>query len=198
MISEIENKILELLAIFAEKPLPEGLGYKFKTFESYPDNWEAYFNSTTKVIEFPAAWVTFGGATTIAATSFSTTFDARFGLMLAAKNLRNQGDARGGDLTGKVGVYQMVEDAIALLNGNDLHLDISALEVLSVQFVKMEALRKRGVVAMAIQLKTEITIEVKNQDPNALGDFNTMFNSWAPQQSEHLINQNIELNGDDS
>ena len=177
MIGAIENGILDLLRAAGGEAL---LGYSYQTLESFPDNWETYLTASTKIIKSPAAWVTYGGWRKLEQTSTRVQIEGTFGLVVAAKNLRNQREQRHGGPAGEVGSFQLVEDAAKLLLGNTLGLAIEGFEIGACQYAQLgDLLRKKGLNMLALQLTTKWWLDRSYFNPaDDLGDFETFAGQW--------------------
>ena len=58
-IAEVENAMLGRLRAASDADV---LGYKYRTLESYPEEFDEYLKTEIKGgAQFPAAWVVFGG-----------------------------------------------------------------------------------------------------------------------------------------
>ena len=180
MIGAIENAIEARLRAASDAGL---LGYKYRTLETYPDNWDEYLTGQS-ALPAPGAWITFAGWRPIAAQPSFPRIMLQFGLVVMAENARNERATRQGDPfdPAKPGSYQMIEDAIALLAGQDLGLDIGALAIGSLSFVgRIAALKDRRVSMLALELRTEVGLAAV--PPGALvdadvGDFRIFHANW--------------------
>lgn len=196
MFADIETSILRRLelAASAENKI---LGYSWGTCETYPENWQDYLENNLALLRAPAVWVTFGGMTKISASTRGVDVRATYGVIVAAKNYRNQRNARfGGASPDEIGSYQLVNDVIGLLNGNNLGLDISDLEVQAVNFTNQNsAMAKTGMSFLAVTLTTEFTLGFESDfEADDLGDFATFNVDWAlPPSDGTKTNQIITL-----
>ena len=175
MIGAIENRILARLREASEAGL---LGYRYRTLETYPEDWDAYLKEKGPIVA-PAAWVTFAGwgqpeqSNPLRATG-------QFGLVVMAENARNETATRhGGPVAGEPGSYQLIEDAVALLAGQDLGLEIGGIEIGSLRFVrKLEALNERKVSMLALELRTRFVPTTPLLPDDGIGDFTTFHANW--------------------
>lgn len=157
MIGELENAVIARL-----KAASDGnyLGYKYRTFETYPADWDAYL--TTKVLNWPAVWVTFGGMTEIERVADGSYVMAHFGIVVAAQNLRNETMTRQGGPNGTAepGSYQLAWDVIGLINGSDLGLDwLNACEFKALKFVAATpAMLQKSVSMLAVEFTTRFLL----------------------------------------
>jgi phage gp37-like protein len=96
------------------------LGYDYRSFDTFPDEFDEYLRDNSH-LKLPACWAVFLGL--VDGEDFGSDLGwqgrARFALVVAAKNLRNEEDTRHGD-GATPGSYQLAIDAIRLLSRNDL------------------------------------------------------------------------------
>lgn len=189
MIGEIENAILARLKA-AQAGVP--LGYRWATLETYPANWDEYLRD--KVPDAPGAWVVFGGGAQAEAVSIgSARLPATFGVVVMAENARNETAQRHGGqkpdgtpLPAEPGSYQLAEDVIQLIHGQTLGLDIDALKLSGVHFVRSIGLIKdRNVSMLAVTFETAIAFlgtapvfPAPGGSGNPIGDFRTFHANW--------------------
>lgn len=159
------------------------LGYKWGTLETYPDDWDLYFEEKVDW-RAPAAWAVFAGANRIMMTGQGRIrFEgAQFGLVVAAENKRNETSTRhGGPADAPLpepGSYQLLMDAAAILSGSTLGIDIDALAPGAVRTVRpFDALKKRNVSMLAIMFTTAFEISAIEGDLD-LADFETFHLDW--------------------
>lgn len=177
MIGEIENAILARLKTAGETPIEAGgLGYRYKTLDSYPAEFDRFLEENP-VLGFPAAWVTFGGYTSMSPVGAGAyQVEAAFVLVVSAENLRNEKAQRHG-AAGKAGSYQLALDAIALLADQDLGLEIGGLRPDSLRFVRpSELMTKRKISLLAIPITTTFILE--RGAPLDMGEFETFHANW--------------------
>lgn len=157
MIAAVENAILARLKAAGDAG---ALGYKYATLDSYPADWDAYFKE--KTVRAPGAWVVFAGFSHGENIGFGgLRVAARFGVVVMAENLRNETATRhGGPAGGEPGSYQLMEDAVTLLHGQDLGLSIDSLKVEACHFVRtQEIIRERKVSMLALELSTAMSLQ---------------------------------------
>ncbi len=192
MIGEIENAIIA----FVKAPETQTfLGYIIPTVDTYPEDWESYVANDLINITPPAVFVTFGGFSPIDTGSSFSKVRATFGLILIARNYRNQKAARHGFGTGEVGSFQMAWDMAKILSSKDLGLPITGFEIGNCQYVvTTPEIEKSGISILALQLYTEITIEAAHFE-GTLNDFETAQLGWdaPPPNQPNIINQTITL-----
>lgn len=180
MIGAIENAMIRV-------PLDAGkngiLGYEYRTAETYPADWDEYFKEKTNW-RAPAIWAVFAGATGMSLLGSGDIMveGAQFGLVVAAESLRNEEASRHGHTAenGKLtpGSYQLALDALRLLSGNPLGLDIQALQPKALRLVRPSALMlERRASLIALQFETSFILSPL--DPSAdLGDFERLHLDW--------------------
>lgn len=135
MIAKIELAILESLRLAGESGR---FPYVYRTLATYPENFNAYLKSATGQLRAPAAWVVFLGISGGDDIGDDNGFmgEARFALVLAAQNLRDEQTTRHGT-DGEPGSYLLAQDAARLLSRNDLS-DIDA-DIEMVRPLKIES-----------------------------------------------------------
>lgn len=180
MIAQTELAILDALRAAGESGV---LGYKWQTLETYPEEWDLYLKDK-RDWRSPAAWVVFAGADSSFVTSMGTVRleGARFGLVVAAENKRNETATRHGGpgdaAAAEPGSYQLILDAIAILAGSTLGIDIDALEPGAIRSVRpFAALKERNVSMFATMFVTafEFTMLPSGE---ALDAFETLHLDW--------------------
>lgn len=177
MLAAIENGILDRLRKASDAG---ALGYRLGTLETYPQDWDERLISSE--VRFPAAWSTFVSFDAVAQMLSGAKVTATFGLVLAAKSIRNKTAARHGvdGLQGEPGSMQLMTDAIALLMGQTLGLEITGLELQAGQApVLSDALVKASLSLMATQWRATFMFDaapVPFDQP--LDDFQTFAARW--------------------
>jgi phage gp37-like protein len=175
MIAAIEAAILARLDAASVSGV---LGYTLKTTESLPIELDL-----TRLAEYfqtyPAAGVVFERLTPISKVGGARwKVEGLFHVLVAAENLRNEKSTRLGGGPGEVGSYQMVEDAAALLIGQDLGLEISALAFAGVASLYTGDLVKgQRISLLSLGLTTSFVIEAR-PPATALDDFTTFSADW--------------------
>lgn len=150
MIGMIENAILAALQAAA---VSGQLGYEWRVLETFPDEFEEYL--ATRNVRAPGAWVVFLGMVDGRAEAGEDGWSgrARFALVVAGQNLRNEQDSRHGDGT-RPGSYQLVIDAIRILNRNWLQ-DTGALDGGPVDLAEPIMVRGARPVARSEQMRLQ-------------------------------------------
>lgn len=124
MIGAVENAIIGVLRDAGEAGT---LGYRYATLETYPDDFDQYLKDKGQ-LRTPAAWAVFLGLGqgSDGGDGDGPRFEARFALVVAAQNLRNETATRHGgpDPVAEPGSYQLAEDAARLLSRNLLGLNL--------------------------------------------------------------------------
>ncbi|QUM72183.1 phage protein Gp37 [Sphingopyxis granuli] len=178
MIAQIELAMLAALKAAGDFGV---LGYAWRTLETYPEEWDSYLKEKGDW-KSPAAWAVFAGANAIRFTDLGNVRleGAQFGLVVAAENLRNETATRHGGPAGagEPGSYQLALDALAILSGRDLGLDIDQLVPRSLRLVRpFDALKERKVSMIALQFET--AFEITTLPPEAdLDAFKTLHLDW--------------------
>jgi phage gp37-like protein len=177
MIAAIENAITARLQAASDADI---LGYKYRTLETYPAEWDAYLKDKGP-IPAPAGWVTFAGWRRVPDSA-----DQRprvrlsFGLVVMSENARNETAQRhGGPIAAEPGSYQLAEDAVQLLAGRTLGLDMGGLVVGSLNIVgRLPAIRERPVSMLALELTTDVLVADGSFGEEPLDDFETFHANW--------------------
>lgn len=169
----VENAILAKLA----EAQPD-LGYKWKTLESYPDDWPAYL-AARREMRGPAGWVTCAGWDRAWETDAGNIRleGVIFGVTVCGQSKRNEKASRhGGESDGEIGSYQLIQDVVLILAGNDLGLDIDRLEPGAGRPVAApEDYRKQGLAFFATPFTTNLEL-VRSQGDFA--PFSTLHANW--------------------
>lgn len=176
-IAAIENAILDRLRLASDQDV---LGYRYRTLESYPEEFDAYLKNTLKSgTAFPAAWVVFGGWRRPVDEGRTLQAEAVFMVVVAAKNLRNERSQRHGASAAEVGSYQLLQDAAALIHGQRLGLDIGGLQLGPCRSVRpTETIRENQLSVFALEFSTLLPIEVGAGFTGAIDDFATFHANW--------------------
>ena len=196
MIAQIE---LAMLAALKAAGIAGVLGYQWQTLETYPEEWDAYLKDK-RDWRAPAAWVVFAGADNSVITSMGTVRleGARFGLVVAAENKRNETATRhggpGATAAAEPGSYQLILDVSAVLSGSTLGLDINALEPGAIRSVRpFEALKERNVSMFATMFVTAFEF-TSLPGGDELDDFNTLHLDWDV--PPHHVGKGGAIDGD--
>lgn len=177
MIADIELRMLEVLRQAGDTGV---LGYRYRTLETYPEDWDEYLKDKGP-IHAPGAWVTFAGwRRRDESRDERPLVELMFGLVVLAENARGETATRHGgpQAAAEPGSYRLIEDAAALLMDNSLGLDIGGLAIGGLRFVrKLPALRERKVSMLALELSTEVYLTCE-QFGSALDEFATFHVNW--------------------
>lgn len=174
MIAAIENAVLDL---FEAASADDRLGYRYSTSETYPDEWDAYLKEKGQ-LRCPGIWCVFLGLVSMELSDDGVTYGlARFATVHAAENLRNEQASRHGG-GGQPGSYQLALDAVGLLAGNDLGLDIGHIVPRRVSLIgRTGETRKQHLSMIAFEWETRVPIVELIAD-GALADFQTFHANW--------------------
>ena len=204
MIGAVENAILERLRI-AGDPAAGVLGYSFESLQTYPEDWQAFWDqSSSKLLRYPAAFVTFGGFGSTTSYVGGVRGPAAFGLIVVSKSLRNQRDSReGSGLAGDIGSYQLAVDAIGLLEGCRLGLPIGPLQTKSLQFVTLtQKQRDLGLSMLALRFEADLNFGEQYLEPDRefLGDLSTFAVTWdlPPKDSAAEMTQTVTIDQEEA
>ena len=174
--AEIENAILARLKAAGEADV---LGYRFRTLDTYPADFDIYLKEKIKGDRpFPAAWVVFGGwrAPT---DDGGLQAPAVFMVVVAAQNLRNEQARRHGAGAAEVGSYQLMLDVAGLIHGQHLGLDIGRLELGPCRSVRpTQIILERQLSLYALEFTTRMPIAVSGFPAPALDDFEPFNVNW--------------------
>ncbi len=180
MIGAIENAMIAVPRAAGESGL---LGYRYKTTETYPADWDDYFKEKTNW-SGPACWAVFAGATDLSLLGSGEieVGGAQFHLVVAAESQRNEEATRHGFTAGngdrKPGSNQLALDALRLLGGNSLGLGIQALQPKALRIARSSALMiERRASLLAIQFETRFVLPPLGPDVD-LADFQTLHIDW--------------------
>jgi phage gp37-like protein len=177
MIAAIENAGLARL-----KAGEARLGYRWKTCETYPADWDAFLKEKRQA-NAPGVWIGFaGGQRMFEETSGEIRVEASFGIVVFAQHRGNEQARRHGEVRqGVVGSYQLIEDAIGLLTRQTLGLDIAPIEFGRIRHVRpVEALQSMKASMIAADFKTNFLLPVLPEDLNASDPvpFQTFHANW--------------------
>ncbi|MBI1408123.1 MAG: DUF1834 family protein [Caulobacter sp.] len=126
IIGAVENGIINRLEAASKADV---LGYRLRAVETLPITFEAELAKYLAPQQLPAGWVTFGGFKVTAENGDgSVTVLARYSVVVAAGNLRNEKSQRHG-AGSQVGSYQLVQDVAGLLMEQTFGLPISGLQL---------------------------------------------------------------------
>ncbi|MGH7027377.1 phage protein Gp37 [Brevundimonas sp.] len=176
-IAEIENAILARLQAAGDQSV---LGYRFRTLESYPEEFDAYLKNTIKAGHvFPGAWVVFGGWRRPTDAGSSLNAEAVFMVVVAARNLRNEKSQRHGATDKEVGSYQLLLDVSRLLHGQRLGLDIGALQLGPCRSVRpTQTITENQLSVYALEFSAALPIAIGGGLSGPLDDFSTFHANW--------------------
>lgn len=175
MIGHIEQAIIDKIQAASTSG---ALGYKPAKVASYGGEYSD--PSVRQVIkDFPAVSVMFDGARSTKQTNGSVKIDVRYGVFVAARNLRSEKEARHGDGTNP-GSYKMIEDMILLLTNQNFGLEIAELSFEDVSLVLVDKSDQGLVSVYGISFKTSYSIGTlpSETDIASLGTFQKFHANW--------------------
>lgn len=145
------------------------LGYQYRTFGTFPDQFEEYLRANPN-LRTPGIWSAFLGIVEGVDDGDANGFNARarFALVVAGANLRNEEDSRHGD--GAVpGSYQLMVDAIRLLSRSMLTPELDLMEPVRIRsarpVARTEQMKRQNLSMMAIELELVLPLSVFPEDP---------------------------------
>jgi phage gp37-like protein len=207
MIAQFEKAVIGRLKTAGEDGL---LGYTYRTLETYPEDWGEYFSDEKIAMRPPAAWCTFDGFPNMEEhIDGITRCEALFWLVVAAKNLRNEEATRHGG-SGEPGSYQLALDAVGLLQGQTLGLDVDRIQVQRMREVNRTGeIRKRKLSLYAIQMKTALYADPLTIGDGDLAPFEAFHANWdippfgnvavpLPNDADADASDHLTLEGDQS
>lgn len=186
MIAAIENAMLERLRVAGANGT---LGYRYKTLDSYPEDWDQWLKEKGQW-EAPAAWVVFAGTRAAEQTDgLSVRWPANFFLVVASENARNETARRHGGkkadgtpAEGEPGSYQMMLDAVGLIGKSHLGLDIDILEVGAARLVRTPPqLQARNASLYAVEFTTTFTVPLVTDTNDEAAPFTDFHVNWDVQ-----------------
>ncbi len=175
MIVQIEQAILDFVKAAGEADV---LGYRYKTLENYPRDWAAKLSGMP--VGALAMFVSWANATVTGQLRSGAAAGNVFEMVVAARNVRNLAAARQGAMNGsEVGALQLMEDAIALLQGQTFGLDIGPLKLVSAEMAA--DLPVDNMAACILRWSSDFTFD--RFDPftpaaEFVGDFETFNVAW--------------------
>ncbi|MBI1407298.1 MAG: DUF1834 family protein [Caulobacter sp.] len=173
----IENAMIARLEAASEAGI---LGYAIRTVDSLPADLDERLPHYVQ--QYPAAWTVFNGWRAIEEQGDGTTLvEARYAVVVACANLRNERSQRHG-AGGEVGSYQLVADVAALLSQQTFGLPIGHLvlgDCSSLYTSSGQAERKASLYAVnfSSRLVLDPAAPPLIQTP-AIGDFETFQVGW--------------------
>lgn len=176
MIGAVENAIVGQLRAAGEAGV---LGYEYRTLETFPDEFDAYLSENGK-LRVPAAWAVFLGLVDGRDEGDLSGWSgrARFALVVAAQNMRNEQDTRHGD-GAQPGSYQLTVDAIRVLSRNWLEPDVELEEPVTVRGARLVAIspemKRQGLSLVAIDLECRLPF---GEFAEEQGAFETLHVDW--------------------
>ncbi len=164
MISAIENAMIGRINATA-------LGYKLRKVATYAGEFEEAIGNLVR--DFPAVLLAFNGANLTKEGRLDFEMKGTFSVICCATSLRNEKTSRHGS-DGKVGSYQIIQDMLALFNGQTLGLEITPLVARSIQPLMNDLSGTQLASVYSINFETSFVLTPANTAE--LGDFET----WAP------------------
>lgn len=167
MIGLIEDAIIARIKDAAAAT--PGLGYRLASVTSY--GGELDDEQALEYIDYPAVWVTFGGAGKPRAMGTQRNkwlTPATFVTLCAAHNVRGERDTRHGLVVNgeviEVGAYQMIQDVSLLLINQDLGLPIDHLKPGAIRTLYNAKLNSQSIAVFAREWHTDF-VETQPREP---------------------------------
>ncbi len=163
------------------------LGYKLRSIDSLPSDVDEKLKDYIRA--FPAVWTVFGGWTVVSERSGGgAVIEARYSVVCAAQNLRNEGAARLGAGSAP-GSLQITADVVGLLLGNELGLDVGPLVLGQCQSLYTAALTRELKASLyGVSFTCRMTIDAQPADVlegQPVGEFANLAVDWiAPGAGE--------------
>lgn len=155
------------------------LGYRYATRDTFPDQFEEYL-TTNPGLRTPGIWATFLGLVEGIDENDDLGFQARarFAIVVAAENKRNEQDTRHGD--GAVpGSYQLAVDAIRILSRSMLKPELNLVEPVRIRSARpigrTEQMKRQNLAMIAIEVELVMPLGVFTEEP---GVFDTLHVDW--------------------
>lgn len=155
------------------------LGYGYRSHDTFPDQFEEYLRENSGM-QTPAIWATFLGLVDGVDENDALGFQARarFAVVVAAENKRNEETTRHGD-GAEPGSYQLAVDAIRILSRSMLDPDLGLVEPVRIRsartIARTEEMKRQGIAMMAIELELVMPLGTLAEEP---GDFDTLHVDW--------------------
>lgn len=185
MIAAIEKAVIQRLRDASDRGV---LGYEYKTYVTSPVEWDAWLKETPGALKSPAAWVVFTGSQKEKSDAHSPLFTWNFALVVLAENQRNDEEFRRHGNGREVGSYQLIEDAIALLSGQNLGLDIGSITIDRVRPIPSSAAQKENKISlMALEFSTTAMSPDAYDYRDADDDFLRTQLNWSAVDASDLI-----------
>lgn len=176
MIAQIETAILERLRAASKL---NKLGYDLRGLASIPCDIDDRLGEYMQA--FPGAWTTFAELRPLTIFGDGTAHvEARFGVIVAARNVGNETASRFGTGRASPGSYQLAMDVAGLLLGQRLGLPISPLTFAGLSSLYGKSKDDKGFSAMALALTTKFTFSPSDTpiDADPVGDFADFRVAW--------------------
>lgn len=176
MIAATEKALVDVLFDAGEAGV---LGYRYRTPDTFPDQFEEYLRANGK-LRVPACWATFLGLVEGVDEGDDLGFQARarFALVVAAMNLRNEEDSRHGD-GAEPGSYQLMVDAIRLLSRSMLTPALDLMEPVRIRsarpVARTEQMKRQNLSMIAIELELVLPLGTFTDAPV---DLRTLHVDW--------------------
>lgn len=141
------------------------LGYRLAHVDSYGGEFddETFF---TQFRKFPAVWVTVGGSKPKVVSARKAMRSPTIAVMVGTRNVRGERSTRHGTVS-EPGSYQLLDDVCRLLDGSDLGLAISALELGADRTLFNTRMGNEARSVLAVEISTTFTWTQPDQEAGA-------------------------------
>lgn len=145
------------------------LGYQYHTHDTFPDQFEEYLRTNSN-LRTPGVWATFLGLVEGLDDGDDLGFQARarFALVVAAENKRNEENSRHGD-GATPGSYQLMVDAIRVLSRSMLTPQLDLIEPVRIRsarpIARTEQMKRQGLSMQAIELELVLPLSTFTDEP---------------------------------
>lgn len=166
MIAATENALVQALLDAGDDGT---LGYHYLTHDTFPDQFEEYLRANAK-LRLPGIWATFLGLVEGLDDGDALGFQARarFAIIVAAGNLRNEQDSRHGD-GATPGSYQLMVDAIRVLSRSTLTPELDLIEPVLIRsarpIARTEQMKRQQLSMMAIEVELVLPLSTFSDEP---------------------------------
>ena len=176
MIAAVEKALVDALVEAGNAGV---LGYQYAKTDTFPDEFEQYLRDVRN-LRTPAAWATFLGLVEGVDDGDDLGFcaRARFAIVFAAENKRNEQDSRHGD-GALPGSYQLLADGIRILSRNMLDPALGLVEPVRIRsarpIARTEEMKRQGLSMQALEVELVMPLGSFAEDA---GPFDTLHVDW--------------------
>ena len=175
MIGPIEDAIIARIKFLSDSG---ALGYQLREIKTYGGELRSQ-QDRAKIVDFPAVWLAFDGASENQAMNGYTRFQANFVLLVGTRNLRNEKAARHG-AAGAVGAYQIATDLVGVFAGKKLEglEGVENVRNLRIQPVSVEDKKNGRVAVYAISFAINFKVQHVSPDVSVENALTAIHTNW--------------------